>query len=106
MKHCVKFDTSKWEMARKRLYWKYRREGSFDKLARQLDVNVNYIYKYIAEGTEPKNKEIARTLGIPRRKEPVTVNRLMAKQTSIQDTPLPLLRLMFENRVEMERASG
>lgn len=95
MKRLLTYDTHTWEIARKRLYWKYRKLGSFSKLAKDLQVNVYHVYSYIAHGIVPKNKAIQRSLGIHLRK-PVTINQLL--QLPIQEMPPEILKLALYYR--------
>jgi len=52
---------------------KFRKAGSFHKLADEIEVNVKYVYKLITAGEEPtdrtpKGREIRHRLGLKRRK--------------------------------------
>lgn len=86
------------EKARKRLFLRKRRLGSYGLVARACQVNVSYVYQFIKRGTVPANPRIQRALGIhPHR--PVTINSLL--NLPIQDMPAEILRLAFEQREEM-----
>jgi hypothetical protein len=86
------------EKARKRLFRQKRQLRSWHKVADARKVNVSYVYEFAEKGIVPTNKKIQRALGIhlPRS---VTINQLL--QLPIQDMPVEILRLAFENRKEM-----
>ncbi len=54
------------KIERRRAVLKARREklGSYDKLAKELGVNVSYIYRFIKQGEVPVNKRIREAMGI------------------------------------------
>ena len=56
-------DTS---LARRREVLRKRREmlGSYAALARELDVNVRYVYEFIVRGQVPANKQVRDKMGI------------------------------------------
>jgi hypothetical protein len=87
------------EKPRKRLISKYRRLGSFHRLAEACGVNVKYVYEFLRHDKVPTNREIQKAMGIHLPK-PVTINQLM--KLDIQDMPTEILRLAFENREEMK----
>jgi len=39
-------------------------EYSYEVIATTLDVNVSYVYSYVAHGIEPTNKDVRKKLGI------------------------------------------
>ena len=39
-------------------------EHSYEVIATALDVNVSYVYNYVAHGIEPANKDVRKKLGI------------------------------------------
>ena len=39
-------------------------EHSYEVIATVLDVNVSYVYNYVAHGIEPANKDVRKKLGI------------------------------------------
>ena len=47
----------------------YQKEGSFEKLAEKLGVNVSYVYDYLVKGIIPSNPEIRHKMGIYTAKE-------------------------------------
>lgn len=96
MKRNVKFDTEGWDLPRKRLYWKYRKLKSFQKLADEKGINVKHVYDYISKGIIPANPEIQRRMGIPRKRPGVTINQLL--KLPIQEMPTLVLKLTLENR--------
>jgi hypothetical protein len=90
--------TSNTEKARKRLFRQYRHLGSYQRLADARGVNVKYVYDFLLHDLVPTNKKIRSALGIHFH-HPITINQLL--QLPIQDMPIEILRLAFENRMEM-----
>jgi hypothetical protein len=86
------------EKPRKRLIRQYRRLGSYHKVAEARGINVYYVWDFLVNGVIPSSKNIQHALGL-RLHRPVTINQLM--QLPIQDQPTEILRLAFENRMEM-----
>ena len=81
--------------SRKRLLEEHELSQSWRQVAKDRDIpNVLYVWYFAMQGKVPQNKRIARKLGIG-----VTINQLL--QLPIQDMPPEILRLAFENRIEM-----
>jgi len=80
--------------ARKRLLEEHLEKGSWHKIARDLRLNVRYVYNFAVNGSLPRNRLIRRKL-LGRR----SINQHLAGD-SIQDMPTPLLAWALENRKE------
>lgn len=93
------FYTSIVEKPRKRLVRQYHRLGSYQKVAEARGVNVRYVYEFMVHREIPASRDIQHALGI-RLHHPVTINQIMG--LPIQDMPVEILRLAFENRVEIK----
>jgi hypothetical protein len=87
------------EKPRRRLLRQYRRLGSYQKLADARGVNIRYVYEFLVHNTIPANRQIQVALGLYIHRS-VTINQLL--QLPIRDQPTEILRLAFENRVEVK----
>ena len=50
--------------ARKTLWERYRRVGTWRGLADELELNVYYVYRFVMQGDVPGNPEVALALGL------------------------------------------
>jgi len=81
--------------ARKRLLEAHSELRSWHRLARDMKLNVRYVYNFAVLGRLPRNTAIRRKL-LGRR----SINEHLAEDR-IQDMPAPLLRWAIQNREEM-----
>jgi hypothetical protein len=86
----------------------YAKRHSLSDVARKFGIHDPHglpsrgLVKQIIEGYEPKRPTTRTRIGLPAKAHitrPVTINQLM--QLPIQDMPVVILRLAFENREEM-----
>jgi hypothetical protein len=92
-----RIDTTNWEKPRQRLFRRYRHYRSWRVLARDLEVNVYYLYEYTIHGIRPSNPQISKALGIHNHR---TINDHLAHDP-IQDLPIPLLEWSLLHREEL-----
>ena len=84
--------------ARRMLKKQYRQLGSYAALSRAREISVSHVYRFLVYGKLPVSRKLQLKLGL-RAHHPVTINQLL--KLPIQEQPVEILRLAFENREEI-----